>query len=128
MLFSALFNNVLNFENVPPFEDYNMLEDVKRVAESGRRFRFKTPPHFRLPYPLKSLRSAASSRRTKLLFFSSGMSKREKNRTYYNYRLLSILKNFWVTLYCNIFTYLIAFNVLCLFCRNILCNTTVHHN
>lgn len=66
--------------------DYNMLEDVKRVAESGRRFRFKTPPHFRLPFPLKSLRSAASSRRTKLLFFSSGMSKREKNQTYYNYR------------------------------------------
>nr|XP_027106813.1 putative box C/D snoRNA protein SPCC613.07 [Coffea arabica]XP_027113644.1 putative box C/D snoRNA protein SPCC613.07 [Coffea arabica] len=68
--------------------DYNMLEGVKRVAESARRMRIKMCgySHFRLPLPLKSLRSAAASRRTKLLFFSTGMSKREKNKTYYNYR------------------------------------------
>ncbi|XP_027161446.1 box C/D snoRNA protein 1-like [Coffea eugenioides] len=68
--------------------DYNMLEGVKRVAESAQRMRIKMCgySHFRLPLPLKSLRSAAASRRTKLLFFSTGMSKREKNKTYYNYR------------------------------------------
>lgn len=69
--------------------DYNMLEDVKRVAESARRMRYKLCGYsqFRLPFPLKSLRSAASSRRTKLHFLSGGMSKREKNQTFYNYRL-----------------------------------------
>lgn len=69
-------------------QDYNMLEDVKRVAESAQRTRLKLcgKSHFRLPFPLKSLRSAASSRRTKLLFLSNGMSKREMNRTYYNNR------------------------------------------
>ncbi|KAL2461300.1 HIT-type Zinc finger family protein [Abeliophyllum distichum] len=68
--------------------DYNMLEDVKRVAESAQRMRLKLcgKSHVRLPYPLKSLRSAAASRRTKLLFLSNGMSKREMNQTYYNNR------------------------------------------
>lgn len=67
-----------------------MLEEVKRVAESGRRMRLKLSSNFRLPFPLKSLQKAAAIRNTKLLFLSSGMSKRVKNQTYYNYRLLSI--------------------------------------
>ncbi|XP_073309315.1 uncharacterized protein [Primulina huaijiensis] len=68
--------------------DYNMLEDVKRIAESAQRKRVKLcgDYHFRLPFPLKSLRSAAGSRRTRILFHSNGMSKREMNKTYYNNR------------------------------------------
>ncbi|XP_073027807.1 uncharacterized protein [Primulina eburnea] len=68
--------------------DYNMLEDVKRMAESAQRKRVKLcgSYHFRLPFPLKILRSAAASRRTKILFHSNGMSKREMNKTYYNNR------------------------------------------
>ncbi|KAM1064666.1 hypothetical protein TB2_028215 [Malus domestica] len=60
--------------------DYNLLEEVKRVAESAQRLRNKLCRYnnFRLPFCLKSLRSAAASRRTKLLFLPSGMSKREK--------------------------------------------------
>ncbi|XVF79581.1 hypothetical protein PTKIN_Ptkin15bG0000700 [Pterospermum kingtungense] len=65
--------------------DYNLLEETKRVAESARRIRSKLctsyPPHFKLPYPLRTLRTAAASRRTKLLFLPSGMSKRETNQT-----------------------------------------------
>lgn len=68
--------------------DYNMLEDVKRMAESAQRKRVKLCGnyHFRLPFPLKILRNAAASRRTKILFHSNGMSKREMNKTYYNNR------------------------------------------
>ncbi|CAA0820717.1 HIT-type Zinc finger family protein [Striga hermonthica] len=73
--------------------DYNMLEDVKRIAESAQRMRMKLcgNSHFKLPLPLKNLKYAATSRRTKLLFLSSGMSKRQKNKTYYNYRKKFIL-------------------------------------
>lgn len=69
-------------------KDYNMLEDVKRVSESAKRTRLKLcgKSNFRLPFPLKSLRSAAASRGTKLLFLSNGMSKREMNQTYYDKR------------------------------------------
>ncbi|KAM3323346.1 box C/D snoRNA protein 1 [Capsicum chacoense] len=68
--------------------DYNMLEDVKRFAESSRRMRQRLCgyAHFKLPLPLKNLRRAATRRRTKIQFLSSGMSKREKNQTYYNNR------------------------------------------
>ncbi|CAN4080484.1 unnamed protein product [Withania somnifera] len=68
--------------------DYNMLEDVKRFTESARRRRQRlcVYSHFKLPFPLKNLRRAVASRRTKILFLSSGMSKREKNQTYYNNR------------------------------------------
>lgn len=71
--------------------DYIMLEDVKRVAESAKRMRQELCgyTHFRLPIRLKNLLRAASSRRTKILFLSNGMSKREKNQTYYNKRLVS---------------------------------------
>lgn len=76
------------FDDNVLLSDYNMLEDVKRVAESAQRTRLKLcgEYHYRLPFPLKSLRSAAASRRTKLLFLSNGMSKRLMNRTYYNNR------------------------------------------
>ncbi|PSS26449.1 Box C/D snoRNA protein [Actinidia chinensis var. chinensis] len=72
--------------------DYNMLEDVKRIADSAQRMRLKLCgySHFRLPFPLKGLRSAAANRRTKLLFLPSGMTKRETNRSYYNNRSLSV--------------------------------------
>lgn len=69
--------------------DYNLLEEVKRVAESAQRARTKLcgNAHFKLPFHLNSLRSAAASRRTKLLLLPNGMSKREKNRTRYDKRL-----------------------------------------
>ncbi|XP_050226051.1 uncharacterized protein LOC126675454 [Mercurialis annua] len=68
--------------------DYNLLEETKRVAESAQRMREKLRAYaqFRLPAHLKSLRSAAASRRTKLLFLPSGMTKREKNQSGYNQR------------------------------------------
>lgn len=74
--------------------DYNLLEEVKRVAESAQRARTKLcgNAHFKLPFHLNSLRSAAASRRTKLLLLPNGMSKREKNRTRYDKRKKSI---FW---------------------------------
>ncbi|KAK8253286.1 hypothetical protein V6Z12_1Z015400 [Gossypium hirsutum] len=43
-------------------------------------------PRFKLPHPLRNLRTAAASRRTKLLFLPSGMSKRETNQTRFNHR------------------------------------------
>lgn len=69
--------------------DYNLLEDVKRVAESAQRMRVKLcgyHPQFRLPFHLKALRGAAWKSGTKLLFHSAGMTKREKNQTRYNQR------------------------------------------
>ncbi|KAK7314912.1 hypothetical protein VNO77_33442 [Canavalia gladiata] len=68
--------------------DYNLLEEVKRVAESAQRMRTKLGmyTYFKLPHHLKSLRSAAGSRRTKLLFLPNGMSKREKNKSRYDQR------------------------------------------
>lgn len=81
LLLSFSFENFLNL-------DYNLLEDMKRVAESARRMRTKFGSHFRLPLHLKSLRNAAGSRKTKLLFLLRGMSKREKNQSRYDNRLL----------------------------------------
>ncbi|KAJ7949104.1 Box C/D snoRNA protein 1 [Quillaja saponaria] len=68
--------------------DFNLLEDVKRVAESAQRMRTKLCgyAHFKLPFHLKSLQSAARSRQTRLLFLPSGMSRREKNQTRYEKR------------------------------------------
>ncbi|CAK9140343.1 unnamed protein product [Ilex paraguariensis] len=99
---------ISQFDDNLLLSDYNMLEDVKRIAESAQRMRVKVCgySHFRLPFPLKSLRKAAASRRTKLLlpfplkslrkaaasrrtkllFLSSGMSKRGANRTCYDNR------------------------------------------
>ncbi|KAK2367175.1 HIT-type Zinc finger family protein [Trifolium repens] len=72
--------------------DYNLLEEVKRVAEAASRTRSKLGMYtnFRLPHYLKSLQNAARSRRTKLLFLPNGMSKREKNRSQYDHRKKSI--------------------------------------
>ncbi|KAK6143126.1 hypothetical protein DH2020_023474 [Rehmannia glutinosa] len=79
---------ISQFDDNLLISDYNMLEDVKRIADSAQRMRVKLCgySHFRLPFHLKGLQNAAASRRTKLLLLSSGMSKREKNRTYYNNR------------------------------------------
>ncbi|CBI32194.3 unnamed protein product, partial [Vitis vinifera] len=68
--------------------DYNLLEEVKSVAESAQRRRVKLCGYSQLkfPYHLRGLRNAAGSRRTKLLFLPSGMSKREKNKSQYNQR------------------------------------------
>lgn len=78
--------------------DYNLLEEVKRVSESAQRMRSKVCgySHYKLPYHLKGLRKAAASRKTKLLFLPSGMSKREKNQTRYNNRLLLVPLDFIV--------------------------------
>ncbi|XP_031274774.1 box C/D snoRNA protein 1 [Pistacia vera] len=72
--------------------DYNLLEEMKRIAESAQRLRGKLCgySYFKLPFYLRSLRSAAASRRTKLLFLPSGMTKREKNQTRYDQRKKSI--------------------------------------
>lgn len=75
------------FDDNMLLSDYNMLEDVKRIADSAQRMRVAVCGYysqFGLSFALKSLRNAAGSRRTRLLFLSNGMSKREKNRTYYN--------------------------------------------
>ncbi|KAF8044265.1 hypothetical protein BT93_A2300 [Corymbia citriodora subsp. variegata] len=68
--------------------DYNLLEEVKRVTESAHRTRTKLSvhPYFKLPFPLQNLRRAAASRRTKLLFLPSGLSKRGRNQSRYEQR------------------------------------------
>lgn len=63
-----------------------MLEEAKRVAESAQRMRYKLCSFYLLPNHLRSLRHAAASRMTKLLFLPGGMSKREKNQTRYDKR------------------------------------------
>ncbi|XP_027358844.1 box C/D snoRNA protein 1-like [Abrus precatorius] len=76
------------FDDSLLLSDYTLLEEVKRVAESAQRMRTKLGmyAYFKLPHHLKSLRSAAGSRRTKLLFLPNGMSKREKNQSRYDQR------------------------------------------
>lgn len=68
--------------------DYNLLEDVKRVADSAQRKRAKLcgDYQYRLPLPLKNLGKAAASRRTKIIFLPTGMSKRQTNQSFYHYR------------------------------------------
>ncbi|KAL6560446.1 hypothetical protein OROGR_004005 [Orobanche gracilis] len=81
---------ISQFDDNLLISDYNMLEDVKRIADSARRLRVKLCgygyPQFRLPIFLKKLQKAAASRRTKLQFLSNGMSKRQKNQTCYDNR------------------------------------------
>ncbi|KAL8092115.1 putative box C/D snoRNA protein SPCC613.07 [Apium graveolens] len=74
--------------------DYNLLEDVKRVADSAQRKRAKLCgdgenrlPH---PHPHKFLRKAAASRRTKIIFHPTGMSKRQMNQSFYDCRKKAI--------------------------------------
>jgi hypothetical protein len=70
--------------------DYNLLEEVKKVAEFAQRMRTKfcENAHFKLPCHINSLQSIAASRRTKLLLLPNELSKREKNQTRYNKRLI----------------------------------------
>lgn len=89
---STQFIPLSQFDDSTLLSDYNLLEDVKRVAESAQRLRVKLGgyPQFRLPFHLKTLRSAAARKGTKLLFLPAGMFKREKNQTRYNQRKRSI--------------------------------------
>ncbi|KAK7364255.1 hypothetical protein VNO80_12779 [Phaseolus coccineus] len=84
----TLFVPLSKFDDDILLSDYNLLEEVKRVAESAQRMRSKLGIHsyFKLPHQLKSLKSAAGSRKTKLMFLPRGMSKREKNQSRYDQR------------------------------------------
>uniref|UniRef100_A0A2P2JGR8 Box C/D snoRNA protein 1 n=1 Tax=Rhizophora mucronata TaxID=61149 RepID=A0A2P2JGR8_RHIMU len=77
-----------NFDDHLLFSDYNLLEEMKRVAESARRMRaqFRVHPYPKFPPHLRSLVHAASNRRTKLLLLPIGMSRRDNNQTRYNHR------------------------------------------
>ncbi|KAJ1431360.1 Zinc finger, HIT-type [Sesbania bispinosa] len=81
-----------HFDDNILLSDYNLLEEMKRVAESAQRMRTKLGVHtyFKLPHHLRGLRNAAGHRRTKLLFLPNGMSKREKNQSRYDPRKKSI--------------------------------------
>ncbi|KAL5760561.1 hypothetical protein ACOSQ2_019399 [Xanthoceras sorbifolium] len=80
------------FDDTILLSDYNLLEETKRVADSAERLRGKLCgpasgyPYFKLPYYLRSLKNAAASRRTKVLFLPTGMTKRENNQTRYDQR------------------------------------------
>ncbi|KAF5760967.1 putative Zinc finger, HIT-type [Helianthus annuus] len=67
--------------------DYNMLEDVKRIADSAKRRRVSLcGSDYGIPLHLKSLINGARSRRFKLFFLPTGMSKRQTNKTSFNNR------------------------------------------
>ncbi|KAM0010347.1 putative Zinc finger, HIT-type [Helianthus debilis subsp. tardiflorus] len=67
--------------------DYNMLEDVKRIADSAKRRRVSLcGSDYGIPLHLKNLINGARSRRFKLFFLPTGMSKRQTNKTSYNNR------------------------------------------
>ncbi|PIA58712.1 hypothetical protein AQUCO_00500567v1 [Aquilegia coerulea] len=68
--------------------DYNLLEETKRIAESAKRKRDGSfgQFYFKLPFKLKTLKNAAARQKTHLLLLPNGMSKRDKNQTYYNQR------------------------------------------
>ncbi|CAI8593553.1 unnamed protein product [Vicia faba] len=83
---------ISQFDDNILLSDYNLLEEVKRVAEVALRTRTKlgVSTYFKLPHHLKSLQNAARSRSTKLLFLPNGMSKRENNQSRFDYRKKSI--------------------------------------
>ncbi|CAK8532405.1 unnamed protein product [Lathyrus sativus] len=83
---------ISQFDDNILLSDYNLLEEVKRVAEVASKTRTKlgVSTYFKLPYHLKSLQRAAGSRRTKLLFLPNGMSKRENNHSRFDNREKSI--------------------------------------
>ncbi|KAJ0836831.1 putative Zinc finger, HIT-type [Helianthus annuus] len=67
--------------------DYNMLEDVKRIADSAKRRRVSLcGSDYGIPLHLKNLINGARSRRFKLFFLPTGMSKRQTNKTSFNNR------------------------------------------
>ncbi|KAM6571799.1 hypothetical protein CsatA_015879 [Cannabis sativa] len=79
---------ISQFDDNQLISDYNLLEEVKRASDSAQRMRKKLCKYnnYRLPFFLRSVRSAAASRRTKILFLPGGMVKREKNQTTYDKR------------------------------------------
>ncbi|CAK8564964.1 unnamed protein product [Lathyrus sativus] len=83
---------ISQFDDNILLSDYNLLEEVKRVAEVASKTRTKlgVSTYFKLPNHLKSLRHAAGSRSTKLLFLPNGMSKRENNHSRFDNREKSI--------------------------------------
>ncbi|CAL5185055.1 unnamed protein product [Lathyrus oleraceus] len=83
---------ITQFDDNILLSDYNLLEEVKRVAEVASRTRTKLgmSTYLKLPHPLKSLQYAARSRSTKLLFLPNGMSKRENNQSRFDDRKKSI--------------------------------------
>ncbi|GKD99556.1 hypothetical protein Tco_1387540, partial [Tanacetum coccineum] len=74
--------------------DYNMLEDVKRIADSVERRRLQIcgKYHAELPDNLRKLLNAARHRSIRIFFLPTGMSKRKTNRTFFNYRIVSTVK------------------------------------
>ncbi|CAN1814546.1 Box C/D snoRNA protein 1 [Linum perenne] len=89
----APFIPISQFDDNTLLSDYNFLEEVKRVADAGQRMRsqLRAYPQYRLPHHLKCLKSVASSRKTNLMLLPSGMSRRDKNQTRYDQRLVTIL-------------------------------------
>ncbi|KAI3990771.1 hypothetical protein MKX01_004044 [Papaver californicum] len=75
--------------------DYKFLEEAKRVADSAQRTRKAVFGHssefLKMPFRITKLRSAASRRKTELVFLPNGMSRREKNKSFYHLRKASIL-------------------------------------
>ncbi|KAL6322807.1 hypothetical protein AAG906_020807 [Vitis piasezkii] len=65
------------FDDKLLLSDYNLLEEVKRVAKSAQRTRVNLcgHSHFKTLSHLQGLSNASQSHRTKLLFLPSGMSK-----------------------------------------------------
>lgn len=82
------------FDDSLLLSDFNLLEDVKRVAEAAERTRVKLCgyPKIRLPAHLKGLQNAAAMRKTNLWFLPTGMLRRGRNksRLNHNYRKKSI--------------------------------------
>lgn len=76
------------FDDELLLSDYNLLEEVKRVAESAQRMRYKLCGKF--PFHLQGLRRAAAQRRTKLLLLPNGLTRRAKNQSRYDQRKKSI--------------------------------------
>nr|XP_043624594.1 box C/D snoRNA protein 1 [Erigeron canadensis] len=84
---------LFKFDDNLLLSDYNMLEDVKRIADSAKRRRILLCGKYlgtEAPFHLRRLQNNARHRRTILLFLPRGMSKRETNQTFYNNRLKSI--------------------------------------
>ncbi|XP_076944136.1 uncharacterized protein LOC143614639 [Bidens hawaiensis] len=71
--------------------DYNMLEDVKRIADSAKRRRVNICGNYSgISFYVRNLMNAAKARRIRLFVMPNGMSKRQTNKTYYINRCKSI--------------------------------------
>ncbi|XP_074291462.1 uncharacterized protein LOC141618259 [Silene latifolia] len=80
---ATVFVPLSQFDDSTLVSDYNLLEDIKRVAESSQRMRTQLCAYYqhRLPRHLQALQNAATRRRTRIRFYPPGMSKRQKNQT-----------------------------------------------